>query len=70
MKFFKLSQEQRAQNFSKLWASDEILRIMATEYKKYYQCNDKFVKEVLYFSNKNKKIKNFKKRLKGYPVND
>ena len=70
MKFFEFNQEQRAQNFSKLWASDEILKVMATEYKKLYECDDKFVEQVLYFSNKNKKIKNFKKRLKGHEVND
>ncbi|QOY51426.1 hypothetical protein [Candidatus Sulfurimonas baltica] len=70
MKFFEFNQDQRAQNFSKLWASDEILTIMATEYKKHYQCDDKFVEQVLFFSNKNKKIKNLKKRLKGQEVND
>lgn len=70
MKFFTLSQEDRAKNFSKLWASDEILTVMATEYKKHYRCDDKFVQQVLYFSNKNKRIKNFKKKLKGHEVND
>ncbi len=70
MKFFEFTQEQRAQNFSKLWASDEILTTMASEYKKHYKCDDKFVEQTLYFSNKNKKIKNFKKRLKGHEVND
>lgn len=70
MKFFKLSQEDRAKNFSKLWASDEILTIMATEYKKHYDCDNNFISQVLYYSNKNKKIKNFKKRLKGQEVND
>ena len=70
MKFFEFNQEQRAQNFSKLWAGDEILKVMATEYKQLYKCDDKFVEQVLYFSNKNKKIKNFKKRLKGHEVND
>jgi len=70
MKFFNLSQEDRAKNFSKLWASDEILTVMATEYKKHYQCDEKFIEQVLYFSNKNKRVKNFKKRLKGHEVND
>lgn len=73
MKFFDscvMDQKTRAKNFSKLWASDAILRIMADEYKKYYSCDDKFESQVLYFSNKNKQIKNFKKRLKGIEVND
>ena len=70
MKFFNLEQEDRAKNFAKLWASDEILTMMADEYKKHYTCDDNFVAQVLYYSNKNKKIKNFKKRLKGQEVND
>ena len=70
MKFYTLSEDDRAKNFSKLWASDEILTAIAQEYQKYYQSNDDFTKKVLYYSNKNKKIKNFKKRLKGKPVND
>ena len=70
MKFFKLSQEDRAKNFSKLWASDDILTTMATEYQKHYDCDDNFINQVLFHSNKNKKIKNFKKRLKGHEVND
>ena len=70
MKFFEFTQEQRAKNFSKLWASDAVLKVIATEYKKHYQCDNKFVEQTLYFSNKNKKIKNFKKRLRGHKVND
>ena len=70
MHFYPLDENLRAKGFAKLWASDEILKIMANEYKKYYRCGDTFTKKVLYYSNKNKKIKNFKKRLKGKPVND
>lgn len=70
MKFLKLSEDLRAKNFSKLWANDEILKIMAEEYSKHCDCSEKFTEKVLYHSNKNKKIKNFKKRLKGKPVND
>ncbi len=70
MKFLELSEDLRAENFSKLWAHDEILEIMAEEYAKNYNCSESFLKKVLYYSNKNKKIKNFKKRLKGKPVND
>ncbi len=70
MKFLKLSQEDRAKNFAKLWASDAILTVMAKEYQALHNCNDNFTDQVLYYSNKNKNIKNFKKRLKGQEVND
>lgn len=70
MEFFKLSQEDRAKNFSKLWADDNILNIISDEYSKYYSCDDKFKTQVLKFSNKNKKVKNFKKRLKGKKVDN
>lgn len=70
MKFLNLSEDMRAQNFAKLWADDTILEIMAEEYAKHYPCSKDFKQKVLYYSNKNKKIKNFKKRLKGKPVND
>ncbi|MCX6076324.1 MAG: hypothetical protein NTW78_05475 [Campylobacterales bacterium] len=70
MKFFKLTQKDRAKNFSKLWASDEILTLIAKEYQSAYGCDNKFIERVLYYSNKNKRIKNFKKRLKGQEVND
>ena len=70
MRFTKLSCTHRAKNFSKLWASDEILTIMAMEYLNNFLCDGHFIEEVLYYSNKNKKIKNFKKRLKGKAVND
>lgn len=70
MKFMQLDEDLRAKNFAKLWANDAILEIMADEYCKYYPCSQNFTKKVLHYSNKNKKIKNFKKRLKGKPVND
>ena len=70
MDFFDLDEESRAKNFSKLWASDDILTTMAIEYKKYYECSENFITQVLHYSNKNKSIKNFKKRLKGQEVND
>ncbi len=65
MKFFTLSQEDRAKNFSKLWADDDILKIMATEYLKHFDSSIDFIPQVLYFSNKNKKMKNFKKKMKN-----
>jgi serine/threonine protein kinase len=70
MDFFELKEEDRAKNFSKLWASEEELTIMAREYAKNYSCSNDFIKKVIDYSNKNKKIKNFKKKLKGKAVND
>jgi len=70
MMFYSLTQENRAKNFSKLWADDEILKIIATEYIKHYPCDKTFLDRVLYHSNHNKKVKNFKKRLKGKEVVD
>lgn len=70
MGFYELSLKQRAKNFSKLWANEEILKIIAIEYKKHYPCDENFINNVLYYSNKNKQIKNFKKRLKGKKVDD
>jgi len=70
MKFFSLTQNDRAKNFSKLWARDDELMVMAKEYMRYYSCDDDFADKICYYSNKNKQIKNFKKRLKGQKVND
>lgn len=70
MKFITLNSDMRAKNFAKLWANDEILEIIADEYCQHYKCPQDFKQKVLDYSNKNKKIKNFKKRLKGKPVND
>ncbi|VAY87704.1 FIG00388958: hypothetical protein [hydrothermal vent metagenome] len=70
MKFFNLSQKDRARNFSKLWARDDILMLIVNEYKKHYSCDDNFAKQALYFSRQNKRIKNLKKRLKGIEVVD
>ena len=70
MSFFQLNQKERAKNFSKLWADEETLRTMAEEYAKHYPVSTSFTDEVIYYSQKNKNIKNFKKRLKGKPVVD
>ena len=64
MKFYELSQDDRARNFSKLWADDEILEIMAKEYVKNFNVNEDFIEKVLYYSNENKRVKNFKKSIK------
>lgn len=70
MNFFTLSIKDRARNFSKLWANDTILITMALEYQKHFSCGEDFTRDMLYFSNKNKRIKNFKKRLKGKKIHD
>ncbi|MDB2405613.1 hypothetical protein N9W00_01625 [Arcobacteraceae bacterium] len=70
MKFYQLPLEDRARNFSKLWARDDELEVIAKEYMKYYDCDDSFIQKVCLYSNKNKDIKNFKKRLKGQKVVD
>ncbi len=68
MGFFTLTNTQRAQNFSKLWASDDDLRVIALAYVKKAQLDDDFVEKTLYYNLQNKKRKNFKKRLKGKEI--
>ncbi len=70
MQFFELGAEDRAMNFSKLWARDDELEIMATEYLSLYDTQIDFTQRVCFYSNKNKRTKNFKKRLKGQKVTD
>ena len=70
MKFGELNADLRAKNFSKLWAREDELAIIAEEYLKYFKTNVDFTKKVCEYSQKNKNIKNFKKRLKGQEVND
>jgi len=71
MKFISLSESERAKNFSKLWANNEDLTVMLLEYAALaaYAPN-LFVQRGLHANQRNKNIKNFKKRLKGHPVND
>ncbi len=70
MQFQSLDFETRAKSFSKLWARNDELLIISNEYNKLYKTPNDFTSRVCYYSNKNKRIKNFKKRLKGQPVND
>jgi serine/threonine protein kinase len=70
MKFYTLDSNSRARNFSKLWARDDELKIMADEYLKYYKTDMNFTQKVCEYSQKNKDVKNFKKRLKGQEAND
>ena len=68
MKFFALTEEDRAKNFSKLWANEDNLTTIATQYIKHYKAHNDFIKKVLHYSLQNKKRKNFKKRLKGKEI--
>ena len=71
MKFYSLGLEDRAKNFSKLWARDDELEIIGQEYASIAGLDEKvLVQKMQYYNTKNKNIKNFKKRLKGHPVND
>lgn len=71
MKFMSLSEKTRAKNFSKLWATNEDLTVILSEYAKLADYDhDLFVQCGLNANQRNKNIINFKKRLKGHPVND
>lgn len=68
MKFFTFSASDRAKNFAKLWAKDADLRIIGDEYIKHLDAKEDFVELICHYSLQNKKIKNFKKRLKGKEI--
>ncbi|NOQ94211.1 MAG: hypothetical protein GQ547_06210 [Methylophaga sp.] len=71
MKFIPLSVKERAKNFSKLWANNEDLTVMLSEYAALAAYDQEaFIQCGLRANQRNKNIKNFKKRLKGHPVND
>lgn len=70
MTFKALNAEMRARGFEKLWAQDDDLDIISAEYQQHYRLSADFATQVKHFSNKNKRFKNLKKRLKGKPVND
>ena len=65
MEFKKLSLKQRLQNFDKLWADDEDLIIIATQYASLINLDKKtLIKDTLSYSNQLKKRKNIKKTIK------
>ena len=71
MQFKTLSLDERLQNFSKLWAKNEDMQVIIEEYAKLIDEDEKYcIGKAIYFSQKNKDFKNFKKRLKGKEVND
>jgi len=71
MKFISLTEDKRAKNFSKLWANNDDLTVMLVEYARLASYEQgSFVQCGLNANQRNKNFKNFKKRLKGHPVND
>lgn len=71
MQFKRLLLEDKLKNFSQLWAKDEDLKIMIKSYATLIgEDVDACVTKALYYSQKNKDMKNFKKRLKGKKVVD
>jgi len=69
MKFKKLSIKERMKNFSKLWISDEDLRVVISEYEKLVNQKNLYPKALKYSHALKAKV-NFKKRLKGIEVVD
>ena len=71
MTFKNLSLIDRLKNFNKLWASDDDIKIIVSEYADIINYDKKeAIRLAQNFNNQNKAIKNFKKRLKGIPVID
>ncbi len=69
MKFFKLSQEDRAKNFSKLWADEKSLEIIANEYAQHHKCDEDFIKQVIDFTEADKKGKQLRNNMKKIFLN-
>ena len=71
MKFVYMTKNLRMQNFSKLWISDEDLKIVVKEYSFLYKKDEKdLINLALDYSHSLKRRVNFKKRLKGIEVVD
>jgi serine/threonine protein kinase len=71
MEFKELTPDERLQNFDKLWAKDDDLRIIIKEYAKIADMDEnEAITKALRYSQKLKDFKNMKKRLKGKPVVD
>ena len=71
MEFRDISPLQGCENFNKLWASDEELEIMGVEYARL--CHEDpvlIVYEMQRYNNANKRVKNFKKRVKRWLKGD
>jgi serine/threonine protein kinase len=71
MKFKELTIDERLENFNKLWAKDEDMKSIISEYSKLMGKDSEYcINKAIYYSQKNKDFKNFKKRLKGKKVVD
>ena len=71
MQFKRLSDNERLENFSKLWAKDEDLFLIIDSYAKLIEMDrDEAFGIALRASQRHKDKKNFKKRLKGKKVVD
>ena len=71
MRFKTLTEQERLENFSKLWASDEDLTVIIKAYAKVSQISeDEALSIALKASQKHKDKKNLKKRLRGKEVVD
>lgn len=71
MKFFTLDIKMRMKNFAKLWASDDDLTIIAKEYARFKNKDEKeCIAMALKYSKRHKAFINFKKRLRGRKVVD
>jgi hypothetical protein len=70
MIFKNLSLDKRLKSFYMLWAKDEDLKIIAEHYAELMNADKKYcIKKAIYYSRRNKKFKNIKKRIRGKPVN-
>lgn len=71
MEFRPLSLDERLKNFSKLWAVDEEIAVIAKEYAKISGEDEGYcIKTAQNFNTKHKNKINMKKKLKGIPVVD
>jgi tRNA A-37 threonylcarbamoyl transferase component Bud32 len=66
MEFREITPLQGCENFNKLWASDEELEIMGREYARLSGLDESIaISEMKWHNDANKRVKNFKKRLKS-----
>ncbi len=66
MEFKEICPLEGCENFNKLWASDEDLKIMGREYARLSGLDETIsINEMKRHNDENKRIKNFKKRLKN-----
>jgi len=65
MQFKTLTQEERFKNFSRLWADEDVLITIATEYALETGIDQELCQQqMIHYDNENKRIKNFKKKFR------